>query len=364
MIPKNLHELVTFAPNKRLPIHNWFYFKEGFAQGLVKWLIEDYKLKGPILDPFCGVGTTLLTAKEFNLPSIGFDVSPLAVLVSKAKTHAYDLEKLRKTINQLKELEPEFKSSMPDKRIRKLFYSENLQTILGFKQEIEKIKDERLRDFLMLALIDTTGRVARVKKMGRSLRKVKKPRMPVKKFFLNKCERMLKDLEKASLPEIESQVFEKDARLFELEENSMESVITSPPYLNKIEYTAVYKLELGLFFKGQETRLRAYIADEVSGLAPKEGGLPLIAQAYFEDLEKVLKNIFHCLKPKGKVFVVVGGGCFPETVVQSDGILAEKAKKIGFNLVEIIPARWIQCVTRRTIKVGKVRESIVVLEKP
>src|SRR3989344_5054199 len=78
MIPSNLAELVTFVPNKTEPIHNWFYYKEGFAKKLVEWAVSEFKLEEPILDCFCGVGTTLLTAKELDLKSIGFDASPLA----------------------------------------------------------------------------------------------------------------------------------------------------------------------------------------------------------------------------------------------------------------------------------------------
>ena len=85
MIPSNLAELVTFVPNKTEPIHNWFYYKEGFAKKLVEWAIEEFKLEESILDCFCEVGTTLLTAKELDLKSIGFDASPLAAFVSEAK---------------------------------------------------------------------------------------------------------------------------------------------------------------------------------------------------------------------------------------------------------------------------------------
>ena len=77
-----------------------------------------------------------------------------------------------------------------------------------------------------------------------------------------------------------------------------------------------------------------------------------------------MQNMFHYLKPGGKALIVVGGGCFPYEVVEADDILIEDAEKIGFKKIDKIVARCVHCMRNRTIKVGTVRESILVLEKP
>ena len=92
--------------------------------------------------------------------------------------------------------------------------------------------------------------------------------------------------------------------------------------------------------------------------------MPLVAKAYFDDMKKVLANMFKFLKPGGKAVSVVGGGCFPYDVVESDDILVEEAEKIGFKKLDKIVVREVHCMRNRTIKVGTVRESILVLEKP
>ena len=53
-------DLVTFIPNKKEPIHNWYYFKEGFSRQLVDIFIDKFELgeNSIVLDPICGVGTT------------------------------------------------------------------------------------------------------------------------------------------------------------------------------------------------------------------------------------------------------------------------------------------------------------------
>jgi len=363
MIPKNLKDLVTFVPNKAEPIHNWFYYKEGYSREFVKWAIEEFSLEGPIADPFCGVGTTLLTCKELGLESIGFDVSPMAAFVAEAKTRDYNIDELEKELQKFRNLEPKQVGKFPNKQIRRLFREKQLDDIFFYYKKIDEIPDSRIRALFLLALIDTTGRVANVVKVGGSLRKQKKPAFPVKKLFLGKVKKMIIDLKHVASKGKEPEVFEADARLTKLEANSIGSVITSPPYLNKIEYTSVYKMELGLFFQKQETKLRAHIQDRASG-RDSETKMPLVAKAYFEDMRKVLQNMFHYLKPGGKAIIVVGGGCFPYETVESDDILVEEAEKVGFKKVDKIVARQVHCMRNRTTKVGMVRESVLVLEKP
>ncbi len=363
MVPKNIGELVTFIPNKAEPIHNWFYYKEGFSRKFAEWAIEEFKLNGPLLDPFCGVGTTLLACKQLGLKSIGFDVSPLAAFVAEAKTMDYSIGTLAKALAEFRNLEPHQVGKFQNKAIRRLFREKQLDDIYFFYKKIEEMPDARARAFFLLALIDTTGRVANVVKVGGSLRKQKKPAMPVQKLFLGKAKKMILDLKHASPKGPEPEVFQADARQAKLGENSIGAVITSPPYLNKIEYTSVYKMELGLFFQEQETRLRAHIQDGATG-RDFETRMPLVAKAYFDDLRKVLQNIFNCLKPGGKAVIVVGGGCFPYETIESDDILLEEAEKIGFKKLDKIVAREIHCMRNRTIKVGTVRESVLVLEKP
>ncbi|HIE37005.1 TPA: site-specific DNA-methyltransferase, partial [Candidatus Geothermarchaeota archaeon] len=63
-----LGEYATFKPNKELPRHRWFYFKEGFSRDLVHYLLKKYDVDSGdwVLDPFMGVGTTPLTCREYG----------------------------------------------------------------------------------------------------------------------------------------------------------------------------------------------------------------------------------------------------------------------------------------------------------
>ena len=362
MNPNNLHKLVTFEENKTLPVYSWFYFKEGYSKNLIYWLKEKYELNGVVLDPFCGSGTTLLAGKELGLRGIGFDVLPVAVLASKVKTRNYEVNELKKEFNKITDLKiKETEVSFVDKKIRKLFYSKNLQEIVFYWNEIKKIKNEVARDFFFLALVSITGRASNTIKAGGSLRKKKNRFVSVRKLFLKQVKKMIDDLreQKGKEPEL----FLQDARYFELEKESIDSIITSPPYLNKIEYASVYKLELGLFFNQKTPLLKSFLGDDVKEVFPEFEKMPLIAQAYFNDMKKVLRNSFECLKKGGRMFIIVAGGCLHDRTIQSDEIIGSLAEDEGFKLIEIITCREIGCMKNRTQLMGKVRESIIVLEK-
>lgn len=56
--------------------------------------------KGPIVDPFCGSGTTLVEARAAGVRAIGVDLNPLAVLVARAKTWTAPAKR-RKQLHQV-----------------------------------------------------------------------------------------------------------------------------------------------------------------------------------------------------------------------------------------------------------------------
>ncbi len=361
-----LTDWVTFVPNKSEPIHNWFYYKEGFSKKLVQWLVKDFKLREPVFDPFCGVGTTLLSCKQMNIESIGMDVSPLACLASRVKTANYDVDDLTAAKKELDQLEVTPIDRIPvDPRIKKLFYHSALETAWFYKQAIEEIKDESVREFLLLALIDITGLAANVEKVGGSLRKKKKPNFPVREMFLRKVGNMISDVAQNPLGDCPATVLEQDCRFHKLEPESISAIITSPPYLNKIEYTKIYGIELAIFFGYQQKGLRAFVGDNPKIEArPELARLPLIAQAYFSDLDRVLKNCFDALKPKGKLAMNVAGGCLPEGTVNTPQIMGRLCEMNGFVKKEDFVARSIQCMSPQGRFIGKTTENVTIFEKP
>jgi len=93
----------AFSDNRSLPIHRWVPWIAGYSAAFVDDVISAYIPAGKtalVLDPFCGVGTTLLQAVLRGHKAIGFEINPYPVLATHAKLSAptIDLAELDATL--------------------------------------------------------------------------------------------------------------------------------------------------------------------------------------------------------------------------------------------------------------------------
>lgn len=346
-------KLATFVPNKRAPVYNWFYYKEGFARELVFKALDMFRVrKGLVLDPFCGSGTALLACRERGLDSVGLDVLPMSVLASRVKTTEYDWERLRETAKKL--LKTKFRFVQPDfpGHLKRFFQKHTLDDVLFFREEVEALPED-IRDFFTLALVNTSMKASWAYKDGSVLKVRKHPVPPFRHLFRRIIYRMIREGEsfqgtgKAS-------VFVGDARNIWMEGSKADAVITSPPYLNIIDYTKVYAIENWFAGKGKPAPLRSCFGFSEG----KEG-----EDKYFGDMGLVLKEMHRVMKPGAMAGIVVGNAYFPDRVVDVDLILAEMGEEMGFKPGQIIVLNKRPALEGRTKKVGTLRESMVVLEK-
>jgi len=244
-------DLVTFKENKKVPIYNWFYYKEGFSGSFVKNALQELHIpKGStVLDPFCGAGNTLLAAKQSGYNSVGFDILPLGVFVSRVKLEEdYNLNNLEKEIRRISSLKfGEPKTKLVDIKfidMRRAFSRYARNDVPFFREKIMEIEDEKIRNFMLLGLISIVGEASNVKKDGGVLRIVHKQHLPPVRYLLkNRLKRMFKDLKKIEKhPGTSSRVFQGDARSLDLEDESVDVCITSPPFLNFGDYTKLFAL--------------------------------------------------------------------------------------------------------------------------
>jgi len=339
--------LATFVPNKKLPVYNWIYYKEGFSRNLVLNFFDRFELKPgqTILDPFCGSGTTLLACKERGVDSVGVDSLPLAVLASRVKTRDWDNVELRDAAKDL--FDTEFRKVKTRFPFSRYFNKHVLEDILLFREEIDKIR-AGVRDFFLLSLITSAMRASWVWKDGTMLKVKKHPVPPFRKFFKKRVMKMIKESERfkgGGKVKVEL----ADPRSLPVQDNSIDGVITSPPYLNQIDYSRVYAVE-NWFLEGH--KLSHYI-----GTGREKG--------YFKDMDLSLKELFRVCKPGARVGIVVGNAYFPreDRIVDSDVLLADVGEEMGFKAKEILVLNKRFALQRRTIKKGVLRESLIILEK-
>lgn len=382
----SLGPFMTFDSSKELPVHRWFWYKEGYAPQLVEWAIgqEEKRGKKPekLLDPFCGVGTSLLAAKQNNIKSIGIDASDLAAFISRTKTQNYetpDLEEVKEFSARI------FSDSRPSSpmpwdfelfNVNAAIPKRNLNDILFLRERIET-QNYKTRDILLLALLCVLPQVSLVIKDGGVLKiDKKKSAMPVKDAFRRKVKQMIGDIEEGwgkGLIGPEPDVYLGDARATGLPDDSVDAVITSPPYLNNIDYSKVYGLELSLFAMSgaaaEQVRLRSvrsFIGRKMRvERMPEEVGemgehIPIIG-TYFADMEGSIKEVYRVLCPGSSAYVNVSNSVIHETHVLVDEIFGQMAERIGFSDAEVVVGAE-RIADVRPAKV-KTRESVVVMRK-
>src|SRR3989338_277147 len=345
-------ELATFVPNKTLPIYNWFYYKEGFSKELVDLLINMLGLKqgDTVLDMFCGSGTTLVACKEAGINAIGLDVLPTAIFASQVKIINYEPESLREEAKILfrrkfHQLEWEFPKIM-----RAMINKYALADIAFFSSQIDRLKN---KDFFTLALLNTSIKVSYAWKDGGVIKIRKHPVPPLRKLFQRVVYRMIKDVEESKPTNASVLIKQEDARKTSLPDNSVDAVITSPPYLNNIDYTKLYAIE-DFFMKMRHVpSLRSFLG--VRDGKDQEN-------SYFEDMKETLSEMYRVCKPGASVAIIIGNAWLGKEV-ESDFITAYLAEQIGFSVEKIFVLNKRFALENRTEKKGILRESLIILKK-
>ncbi len=409
----SLRQWVTYVPNKEAPIHRWFQYKEGFSYKLVEMLLREFgadPARHRVFDPFVGCGTTVLVARQMGLSGWGIDILPVAVFVSRVKLREifeYDVEKLKAQIERLRQVpfRPPAQSAPQDIRIIRLAYDPVvLEQILFFQEQIQQVEDEAIREFLMLGLMAILERVSYTSKDGQYLRlKRGKQILPVRPILLAQLEMMFNDLlgeqKQLTLPGLSpslthacnGQVYvaRADARAFcDSFDDYADLVITSPPYLNRYDYSRIYSLELCLQFvhrfeelkQVRHSLLRSHIesrqapTDDVrhpalveilnnlNGQNLNNPRIPVMIKGYFEDMNLALKQLARICRPGAKVALVVANARFHGELIPVDLLLSELAVDAGFEVERIIVTRYKGNSSQQMGRFGRVavRESIAI----
>jgi DNA modification methylase len=391
------------------PRHRWYYYKEGFSPGLVEKAIEIAGLrKGDVIfDPFNGGGTTTLTASLLQHKSIGIDVNPFTCFLASAKlrnmshknfsNHKAELEKAI-TIGSESDLIGYSTFSERETIDKWLFNEEVLRAFEGGWRYLDKIKPCATRQLLKLALISTAMQNCNATRDGKCLRY--RSSWKDNGFngltFANALKTKLNDIEEDIQNHPISQratVLNGDARLLisqPIVEN-FKLCITSPPYLNTFDYTDIYRPELflgkfvtdtkGLYQLRLQT-VRSHVQAKWSKPTLNDFGhlynetivevldnkdslmdknIPLMIQAYFEDMFKVLQHLKAKASKQASLWIVVSNSAYAGIEVPVDLIIGDIGSKAGWYLKEIGVLRYLKKrITKHSSNITQLRESLIV----
>ncbi|MCL0048059.1 hypothetical protein M1N20_01170 [Dehalococcoidia bacterium] len=262
---------------------HWIYpYKGKFHPQMIRALLNIIGLEqgDTVLDPFIGSGTTAVEAQLLGINCVGIDISPLCVLQSKVKVEAIDV------LHEIMKWKEEITNRMG---------LINLES-KSLDETIESIPDEKMKDFYKIAKLVAISDEAR---RGRDFSKA----------FLKNLELMIAsvkdyvDIKKELnlyLGKMDIKV--GDSRRLPLETESIDGIITSPPYSIALDYVAndAHALKaLGYSL--------AEIREEFIGVRGK-GQVKI--NLYNEDMKKSLKEMFRVLKPNKYAVIVIGNATY------------------------------------------------------
>lgn len=372
--------------------HTIHAFAAKFPPQLPRTFIERLTHPGAtVLDPMMGSGTTVLEAALLGRRAIGVDLDPLAVRVSRVKTRAVDQEHLHTAGDSViasasmllvdkaalkKEIERRFDPATRD-FLDYWFTTAAQHELLALLLSIEEEPDTAVREVLEVVfssiIITKSGGVS----LARDLAHTRPHRVEGKtirsaiaqfKTRLRKSVTALRALPADALP---VELHHADARKLPLDDESVDLVMTSPPYANAIDYMRAHKFSLVWLgapvsklaalrstYIGSENS-RGAIADDlpttaarcVSEVAQRDRRKARVLQKYLVEMRAALAEMLRVLRAGAAAGVVVGPSTMRGIRVQTQEHLAEIGKQLGFDVVGIgkrsldrdrrmMPARW------------------------
>jgi len=403
---------IQFAPNNNKYVHRWGTYVQGFSASFVQSVFDQYKKEydNPvIMDPFAGSGTVLVQAKFNGYKSIGTELNPLLQFIANTKLTCWGVSpecllKVYRSISKNKRSPaPEFLKSYSQ------FNDGVLRNLEILKAGIESLeitneKQRKAKDIIKLAfssiLIDCSN-LKRSPCLGYCKDKVVEDETP---FILldQRINQIAWDLRIIQshyqrFIRTESDVILANAMEYH-HDGKFDLVITSPPYMNGLDYVMNYKIEMGWlgFIKNhkesKKTKDEMVVCDNVSkelirdfsksqsaytndwiekikhdieANIAKRGSyrrndMPYIVHKYFDDMYRVMNQVIPSINSGGRFVLVIGDSLIADVYVPTDLLIAKMGLDLNLEIEKIEKAR-----ERRSgqIRSYKLRETIVTLVK-
>ncbi len=415
-------------------VHDWYRFVLSFPPHMVQDYLGRFGVDPSctVLDPFCGTGTTLVECKKLGIASLGVESNPMAHFASavkvdwsaeSAKLSAY-AENVRssagKTLKRqgmdecgglplfavngakrppLRSLPPERSCLLLKDSISPLPLHKTL-VLLDAIDRFGTAQQQRYgRLALANALVHGIGNLKFGPEVGVGKRKED---APVLEVWCRNVQTIARDLDmNVGRHQVPAEVLKADSRNVGevLKPQSVDVVITSPPYPNEKDYTRTTRLEsviLGLILNKQKLRslkqglvrsntrgvyksdkddLEIAHNDEIQEIASaiesrriklgKTSGFerlyPRVTQLYFGGMLRHLASLRPALKPGAKLAYVVGDqASYLRVMIRTGKLLANLAQSLNYRVMGIDLFR-----TRPSTVTGEqLREEVVLLEWP
>lgn len=328
----------TFADAKtNAGVHGIHPYPAKFVPQIPRHLLECFHavVGGPVLDPFCGSGTTLVECQSLGIRSFGIDLNPIATLVSRVKTDP-PTEQLVPIASELVESASQLADgTLPDiPRLDHWFTDGGSTALAKLTRTLLTLGDRRVRDALSVALSRIIVRVSRQESDTRYAavdRAINES--DVYTLFLKSAamldgafETTHGDMFHEGAP---AEILTKDILLVDPSEMPFEFglIITSPPYPNAYEYWLYHKYRM--YWLGEDPI--TVRNSEIGARHHYFSGTPATPVDFLDQMSHCFKLFRAITLPRAIVCVVVGRSIIRGQEIDNAKYLREAATNHGFD---------------------------------
>lgn len=292
--------------------HNFHTYPAKYIPQIPRYFIEKYtKMGDTVYDPFVGCGTTLVECKLLSRNGVGVDSNPIATLVSKSKTTPLSDDEIlcaQEFVASLTSVNvSEVNVQLPTFHNIDHWFSKDVQLALAvISKLIGELDSDRLQNFLNTVFSSIIVEVSNQESDTRYARKDSTFKTSeVISLFSRKANSMLLRMEQfsrvASLS-TDIRVFNKSSQqVEEILDESVDLVITSPPYANTYDYYLYHKHRINWL----GYNLKEVQATEI-GSRHRHSSMKLEIDDFLSNLNECFRDALRTLKIDGHFVVVIG----------------------------------------------------------
>ncbi len=374
------------------PLHAIHAFAAKFPAQLPRYFIEGLSEPGEtVLDPMAGSGSTLLEGWLLGRKVVGVDLDPLAARQCRAKTTWVDPQLVEETGQRvLADARRRVEVDHPLETLRGdlddatnafldyWFLPETQSELSALALEIREETDPVLRNLLEVlfsaTIVTKSGGVSRARDLAHSRpHRVadKQPRSPFRMFEAQLRQAARAFAETSDLGRGSSSFVAADSRSLPLSDNSVDLIVTSPPYANALDYMRAHKFSL--VWLGQQVgdlgNLRGrYIGAErqdteesvplpdnaqraIAALSEVDRPKSRVLARYLREMRQAIEEMHRVIRPGRAVIIVVGPSTMRGQRIATQDYLSGIAEQAGFAVAGVperaldrdrrmMPARW------------------------
>lgn len=297
--------------DKRSSTHGAHPYPAKFIPQIPRVLIDHHSRVGDtVLDPMCGSGTTLVEAVLGGRNAIGVDINPVSTLISQAKVSRLHFEAESELRSHIANVRSGFSVEIRDLPLPNFlnrdhwFAAEVSKALALLLDLIETLESPSASIIARSAFSSIVVSVSRQDSETRWVRREKS--VTFSEVFRRYAARLEQNVDRAveftsNAPMVDVQIRNADARKMPIEDESVDFVVTSPPYANSHDYYLYNKLRM--FWLGFDVRA-VQEAEVGSRNKHSDKGQPF--ESYMESMQMVLGECARVTKSSARICVVVG----------------------------------------------------------